>query len=163
MGRAFLCFGAAVVACWRGEPLGPPGNHVAASAPPALVGDYRCTITMQGYSYPPFPCGIRQVSTELVLEKRGGSIWFHGILRATTAVAYRFEGDVYCPHADCERHVIGVFERRQDGTMVGNLGEIGIYNAIVQLTPASGFGGDGYGGAGYGGATYGTFRPLPGP
>jgi hypothetical protein len=165
MRRALLCFGVVVAACWRGGPpeSAPTGNHTTQQ----VVRDYQCTITIRGYHYPFFLCQIQGTSVaDFVLVKLGGSVRFHGRMHATNAIAYRFEGDVYCAVGlPCTEHVIGTFKRLADGKLIGNLGTD---DMVVELVPSSGYGGQGYGGAAYGGAGYGgagyggVVRPLPG-
>lgn len=145
---AVLLFG--LVACWTAHdtsPQQPIANRAAPAASP-LAGSYWCKITEGDFTYPEFPCAIRQASGHLVLAKLAGSVRFEGEV-APAAAGFSFHGRMFCPFGDCEQQIDGSFVAR-GGHYVGSFQQD---QMVVELSHAP----DGaFGGAGYGGETYGN-------
>lgn len=144
---AVLLFG--LVACWTGHDTTPqqPLANRASPAAPALAGPYWCKITEGDYTYPQFPCAIRQASGHLELAKLAGSVRFEGEI-APAGSGFSFHGRMFCPWGDCEQQIDGSFVARGN-RYIGSFKED---QMTVELSraPAGAFGGDGYGGETYG-------------
>lgn len=127
---------------------------------------YLCSIEDGGYTYPQFPCAIRQLDGQLVLAKLGGSQRFRGVIQPR-GKGFMFEGELFCPWGDCTQPLHGVFEPGgRGGSLRGRFTDSSIVVTLVPAPPNSqwggatyggdSYGGFGYGGWGYGGATYGS-------
>ena len=157
----------ASVACWSSKPQQP--TTIDNRTDPLAQRDdgtaYLCSISDGGYSYPQFPCVIREVDGRMMLAKLGGSQRFRGVVQKQ-GEGFTFEGEFFCPWGDCTQPMHGVFEPTGDGGLRGSFTDISIVVTMVRA-PANaawggatyggdGYGGFGYGGWGYGGASYGN-------
>jgi hypothetical protein len=159
-GSHFALIACALVACWRdrGGDTEPVRNQHEAALD--LTGAYWCSITDSGYTYPAFPCAIRNFAGRFVLAKLGGSQRFHGEVKPV-GKGFSFAGEFYCPWGDCSQALHGLFKPMKGGLR----GTFSDARFVVTMTPAPSdafggveYGGDGYGGFGdgaYGGDSYG--------
>jgi hypothetical protein len=148
-----------------------PPDHASGTAPaPGLAGDYRCSITDGGYTYPPYACSIfEDAEGGYMLHKLGGSQRFAGPIVATAA-GFTFSGKFFCPEGACDQAITGTFVRR-GGAYVGQFAELPQMSIRLAPVAAAGVGGASYGGVGYAGgnmygdATYGgaSYGTLPSP
>ena len=96
-----------VVACWTGA-APPTSAPAAAPAEVAPLGHYLCSISEQGYDYPPFACEIRRDGARTMLVKLEGSQRFEGEIR-TAGHGFQFAGRYFCPFGDCTKALHGTF------------------------------------------------------
>jgi len=141
---AVVVFGA----CWTGSPAPQPiANQTAVAPASPLAGEYWCAITDGDYTYPRFPCAIRDDHGKLVLAKLAGSVRFEGEIHPARA-GFSFHGRMFCPWGDCTQDLNGSFAPRE-GHYVGRFRDDQM-TVELERAPAGAFGGADYGGASYG-------------
>ena len=153
------------VACWTGGQSAAP---VAAREPaaPDLSGKYQCSISEQGYDYPPYACEIRHDGARVVLVKLEGTERFEGEIRAT-AHGFRFAGEYFCAFGDCKKPLHGAFVADGNGGYRGTFSDdaelvVHLWGPMIgELAGGATYGGAMYGGALYGGSVYGGYGSRP--
>jgi hypothetical protein len=158
---AIVRFGAIAfaISCASGRRDATIGNR-AGGGQRDLSAAYFCSIHMDRYQYPRFPCVIRKVDGRWMLAKLGGSVRFRGEVRPE-GHGLAFDGELYCPWGDCSKPLHGVFQPTgKPGALRGLFADAGV-TTLLEPAPDSAFGGaayggDGYGGFGYAGAGYGA-------
>lgn len=146
-----------LVSCWRDGVVvqQPIANSTPVVAKAAAEGGYWCEISDGGYKYTRFPCAIRQIGTQMVLAKMGGSVRFRGVIRGDTVHGFRFAGQMFCPWGDCTQPLHGVFQPAQGSTAGAML--VGRFNESQMVVRLWRAGDSEFGGAEYGGDEYGGF------
>jgi hypothetical protein len=147
----------------------PVIGHVA--APPSndqtMAGNYTCTISESGYTYPPFQCVIRRDGDHFQLAKLGGSQRFSGQISAV-GDDWHFVGTFFCPYGDCTTAIDAMFVPDVHGGRVAHFEGSPPTSVRLEreyrsvLRGSNMVGGAAYGGAAYGGAQYGG-NVLPQP
>jgi hypothetical protein len=150
---AIVRFGAIAfaISCASGRRDATVGNRGGSEHD--LAGAYFCSIHMDRYRYPKYPCVIRKIDGRLMLAKLGGSVRFRGEVRPD-GHGFAFDGELYCPWGDCSKPLHGVFQPTGHGTLLGLFQDAGPTTVVLEPAPDSAFGGASYGGDSYGGFGY---------